>query len=98
LPGEELTPKDRRAGIIADIHTDAVRGEILYEATGKPYLIYVAVKDSNGVRLTRGLVYNHYELIGPLAERYADEDWQKIVYDGIGELPAADEWSRDLVR
>ena len=98
LPGEELTDKERRAGIIADIHTDAVTGQILYEATGKPYVIYTAVKDANGDRLTRGLVYNHYELAGPLTERYADEDWQAKVYDGQGALPAADEWSSDLVK
>ncbi len=98
LSGEELTDRERRAGIIADIHTDAVRQKILYEATGKPYIIYVAVKDKNGARLTRGLVYNHYELTGPLDERYADEDWQAKVYDGEGELPPADEWSRDLAK
>jgi hypothetical protein len=98
LPGEDLTDKERRAGIIADIHTDAVHEQILYEATGRPYVIYVAVKDGNGARLTRGLAFNHYELTGPLAERYADEDWQAKVYLGQGELPPADVWSRELVR
>jgi hypothetical protein len=95
LPGEELTTKERRAGIIADIHTDAVDGEILYEATGKPYIIYVAVSDQNGTRLTRGLSYNHYELTGPLTERYSDEDWQERVYVN-GNLPPADAWSREI--
>lgn len=97
LPGEELTTKERRAGIIADIHTDAVNREILYEATGKPYLIYVAVTDQNGTRLTRGLAYNHYELTGPLTERYSDEDWQERVY-AQDNLPPADEWSQDLIK
>ncbi|RLC36564.1 hypothetical protein DRH27_05020, partial [Candidatus Falkowbacteria bacterium] len=98
LPGEELTDKERRAGIIADIHTDAVEGDILYEATGKPYIIYTAIKDINGTRLTRGVVFNHYELTGPLTERYADEDWQARVYDDKNALPEADRWSRDLIK
>jgi len=98
MPGEQLTDKDRRAGIIADIHTDAVTGKILYEATGKPYIIFTAVKDINGARLTRGVVFNHYELTGPLSERYADEDWQGRVYDNVSALPEADIWSRDLIR
>ncbi|MCK5061621.1 DUF3160 domain-containing protein [Candidatus Parcubacteria bacterium] len=98
LPGEELTDKERRAGIIADIHTDAVKSKILYEATGKPYIIYTAVKDINGARLTRGAAFNHYEFIGPLSERYADEDWQKRVYDNESALPEADKWSRELIK
>lgn len=98
LPGKELADKERRAGIIADIHTDAVKGKILYEATGKPYIIYVAVKDKNGTRLTRGAVFSHYEFIEPLDERLADEDWQKKVYEGEGELPEKDKWSREIIK
>ncbi|MEA2088829.1 MAG: DUF3160 domain-containing protein [Patescibacteria group bacterium] len=94
----ESTIKEKRAGIIADIHTDAVKGKILYEATGKPYIIYVAVKDANGSRLTRGLVFNHYEFTDNLDERLADEDWQAKVYDNQGDLPEADKWSRELIK
>ena len=98
LPGEELTDKERRAGIIADIHTDAVKSQVLYEATGKPFIMYVAVKDKNGTRLTRGLAFNHYEFTGPLTKRYADEDWQARVYDGSDTLPEMDKWSEELMR
>jgi len=98
LAGQELTDKDRRAGIIADIHTDAVHNQILYEATAKPYIIYVAVKDTNGTRLTRGAVYSHYEFANPIDGRLADEDWQKKVYEGSGALPEADQWTKDLVK
>ncbi len=98
LPNQELTTKEKRAGIIADIHTDTVGGQILYEATGKPYIIYVAVKDVNGARLTRGAVFNHYEFTYPIGERLSDEDWQVKVYEDKGQLPPSDEWSRDLVK
>jgi len=102
LPGQELSQKEKRAGIVADIHTDvsdvADENDILYEATGKPYVIYVAVKDANGTRLTRGAVYNHYEFTDALGERISDEDWQKKVYNQEGELLEADIWSRELIK
>lgn len=98
ISGQELTAKERRAGIIADIHTDALQGKILYEATGKPYIIYVAVKDINGARLTRGAVFNHYEFTDDLNERLSDEDWQAKVYESKSELPAEDKWSGELVK
>lgn len=98
IGGQELTEKEKRAGIIADIHTDAVYEQILYEATGKPFIIYAAVKDTNGVRLTRGVVFNHYEFADKLDERLSDEDWQAKVYDGQGQLPASDKWSLELIK
>jgi len=98
LANQELTDKDRRAGIIADIHTDAVKNQILYEATAKPYIIYVVVKDINGTRLTRGAVYSHYEFTAPIDGRLTDEVWQNQVYLGQGSLSKADQWSQDLVR
>ncbi|MEA1926416.1 MAG: DUF3160 domain-containing protein [Patescibacteria group bacterium] len=96
IGGKDLSTKDRRAGIIADIHTDAVMGEILYEATGKPYIIYVAVSDVNGTRLTRGAVFNHYEFTNPIDGRLTDEDWQAKVYDNESDLPEEDKWSREI--
>jgi hypothetical protein len=97
LPGEELTLRERRAGLIADIHTDARLGRILYEATGKPYVIYVAVKDANGTRLTRGVVYNHYELTGTLDKRLNDEEWQATAYSDSNKT-VPDKWSQELVK
>jgi hypothetical protein len=94
--GGDLELKDRRAGIIADIFTDAKGGQILYEATGKPNLIFVAVKDINGARLVAGAVYNHYEFAAPLEKRLTDEDWQAKVYDGAGPLPAEDAWTKEI--
>jgi len=98
IGGQGLTKKEKRAGIIADIHTDAIKSQILYEATGKPFVIYVAVKDINGVRLTRGAVFNHYEFADKMDERLSDEDWQAKVYDNQGQLPESDKWSLDLIK
>jgi hypothetical protein len=93
LEGSIPSTKDRRAGIIADIHTDVPDGQILYEATGKPNLIFVAIKDVNGTRLTVGAAYNHYEFTAPLENRLTDEDWQAKVYAGAGDLPVEDAWT-----
>lgn len=96
--GQELTKREKRAGIIADIHTDGVTQQILYEATGKPYIIYVAVTDINGTRLTRGAVFNHYEFTDKMDERLSDEEWQADVYEGQNSLPATDKWSVELIK
>jgi len=94
---EELTLKEKRAGIIADIHTDAIKGKILYEATGKPNIIYVAVSDINGTRLTKGAVFSHYEFTKSISDgRMSDEEWQAKVYDLKGELPREDEWVMEI--
>src|SRR3989339_696387 len=98
INGQELTQKEKRAGIIADIHTDVVHQEILYEATGKPFIIYVAIQDVNGTRLTRGLVFNHYEFTDKLDERLADEDWQALVYEKKDMMPVSDKWSQELIK
>lgn len=105
LPGDVRIEDHARSAIIADVHTDIPGGQILYEATGKPNSIFVAVKDANGVRLTRGLVYSYYEFSGPLAKRLTDKNWRAAIYneedlssDGEGKIPfpEAPEWTNHL--
>jgi hypothetical protein len=84
--GPILPAKDRRAALVADVHTggdSANPHRILYEGEGVPYVIFVAVSDANGPRLTAGFMYSHYEfteLYG--GKRMTDEDWQKRFYVG----------------
>lgn len=85
-----------RTGLIADIHTDAVKGQILYEATGKPYLMLALVANENSPRVVVGLVYNHYELTDGLTKRLNDEGWRKRVYED-GDLPAKNFWYQSLL-
>ena len=87
-----------RSAVIADVHTDALKGQILYEADGVPNYIYVAVKDANGTRLTKGLVYSYYEFTGPIGKRYTDQDWQKWNYSSIPQKLQMPWWNRDLVK
>lgn len=99
LPGEEGTENYARAALIADVHTDLTKQEILYEAVGIPNYIYVAVKDQNGARLTKGLVYSHYEFGGPLGERLTDEKWREWNYTADkNNLPPMADWAKSLIK
>jgi hypothetical protein len=101
--------KNARSAIIADVHTDICgkdkttgectgNSQILYEADGIPNYIYVAVKDANGTRLTKGLAYSYYEFTGPAGKRYTDQVWQGWNYSStIGKLQMP-WWSKDLIK
>ena len=96
---DEMKEKDSRSSLIADVHTDGVKGEILYEADGIPNYIFVAVKDKNGTRLTRGLVYDYYEFTNPMGKRLSDEDWQKVNYtNDKSKLPEQSSWVKSLYK
>lgn len=92
IDGKVLPPKDKRAAVVADIHTGVdsnTPAQIVYEGVGVPRVIFVAVKDANGARLTTGIVYSQYEFRQPAeGQRLTDEDWQKNFYDNENEYDA----------
>jgi hypothetical protein len=88
--------KNARSAVIADVQTDVTDSKILYEADGIPNYIYVAVKDANGTRLTKGLVYSYYEFTGPLAQRYTDQTWQAWNYSSTLQKLQMPWWNKDL--
>ncbi|MCX6720006.1 MAG: DUF3160 domain-containing protein [Candidatus Staskawiczbacteria bacterium] len=90
--------KNSRSALIADVHTDVVNSKILYEGDGIPNYIYVAVKDANGTRLTKGLVYSYYEFTGPVGKRYTDQVWQGWNYSSTVQKLQLPWWSKDLVK
>lgn len=100
--GSYMPAKEARAGLIADVHTAASqrKSEILYEATGIPNMLYVAVKDANGTRLTRGVTYSYYEFTRPLGERLSDTDWQGVLYENQPSFPppSSPEWYDALAK
>jgi len=99
LPGSQAIEDNARSALIADVHTDALEGQILYQANGIPNYIYVAVKDQNGTRLTKGLVFSYYEFAGPLGKRLTDQDWRQINYtQDKSQLPSAPVWLDELVK
>ena len=96
-PSLVLEDKDLRSGLIADIHTDALKQQVLYEATGEPYLMLALVGNDGQARLTVGVAFNHYEFTGPLDRRYTDADWQRLVYENPARLPAKNFWYQGLL-
>lgn len=99
LPNEQGTEDLARSALIADVHTDVPDNKILYEADGIPNYIYVAVKDNNGTRLTKGLVYSYYEFTNPLEKRLSDKDWKEWVYSGDeSKMPAMPDWGKSLIK
>jgi len=98
-PFEALNPDENsgKTALIADIHTDTVENQILYEATAKPYLMLVIVGNENSPRVAAGLVYNHYELTDKIGTRLSDEDWQARVYKNTNLLPEKNFWYQSLL-
>jgi hypothetical protein len=96
LSGEDQTEKEARSALIADVHTDALASKVYYEAVGIPQIIFVAVNDTNGTRLAKGLVYSQYEFTQPLAgTRLTDEVWQGYIYGGqTQKIPNLSPWSK----
>ena len=86
-----------KTALIADIHTDMVKSQILYEATAKPYLMLAIVGNENSPRVVAGLVYNHYEITDKIGTRLTDEDWRNKVYQNQSLLPAKNAWYQSLL-
>lgn len=99
VEGPLLPAKDRRTAIVADVHTGGDSANplsILYEGEGVPYVMFVAVKDTNGPRLTVGFVSSQYEFTKPYGgQRMTDEDWQKNFYVGDEPYNAFDYTTKD---
>ena len=92
------TQESAKTALVADIHTDGLSNKILYEATGRPYLMIALVGDNQQPRAVIGLVYNHYEFTGPLGgNRITDENWKTSVYDKPSTLPAKNFWYNSLL-
>lgn len=84
--GPVLEATNRRAAIVADVHTGGDSDHptrILYEATGVPYVIFTAVSDANGPRLTVGFISSQHEFTKEYGgQRLTDQEWQKTFYAG----------------
>lgn len=85
-----------QTALIADVHTDAVKDQILYEATARPYLMLVIVSNEDSPRVAVGLVYNHYEFTDKIDSRLTDEIWRNRVYQESGSLPEKNFWYQTL--
>lgn len=96
---EQADETTGRVALVADIHTDAVGGDILYEATGEPYLMLTLVANEGSPRVVIGVVFNHYEFTAPLGgKRVTDEDWKEKVYEKPEDVPPKNFWYDSLLQ
>jgi hypothetical protein len=86
LPGGTETMVDeeeKKMAIVADVHTDALGGQVLEVGIGIPKEINILVDDINGRRVLTGFVYSYYEFAQPMSDRLTDEIWRKEVWDKV---------------
>lgn len=82
--------------LVVDIATDNQNATCLELGTGRPMLIYVAVKFDDQIRIARGITYSFYEFEMPIANRLTDQEWQKVVIaNNRDTLPPLALWCED---
>jgi hypothetical protein len=65
--------------LVADVHTDLITGRCLEEGVGYPWNLYVIVRRSGLLYITRGVFLPYYEFTLPISGRLADEEWQQML-------------------
>ena len=86
---------DDQAALVADVATDP-NGQVLEEAIGRIFEIYVVVPDGvGGLQVARGGVFSYYEFPWPMDDRLTNEKWRAMVT--AGEQPAQPEWTEVFI-
>ena len=76
--GDNVSPADFPAAIIADIATDP-NGSCLEVGTGNPSRIYVIVPIDGELHICQGAVYSFYQFEQPLSNRLTDNAWRQMM-------------------
>ena len=85
---------DRPAALVADVATNP-EGQVLEEATGHIFNIYVVVPVDGDLRIARGGVYSYYEFPWPLNDRLTDKKWHNIL--DSGQAPELPDWTNSFI-
>jgi hypothetical protein len=92
--GRPFFEEDDQAALVADVATGPL--EVLEEAIGRIFEIYVAVPDgAGGLHIARGGVFSYYEFAQPMSDRLTDEAWRAML--AAGEAPDRPEWTGSFV-
>ncbi len=90
---EELASEaDERLAIVADVHTDPNTQQVLEQAVGDAFIIWVIAPIDGQPVLTQGGAFSYYEFPWPLADRLTDEAWQ-----ALQPKPAQPEWTTSFI-
>ncbi|UCG43517.1 MAG: DUF3160 domain-containing protein, partial [candidate division WOR-3 bacterium] len=84
--------EDDRMAVVADVHTDVNKGEVLEEAVGNPLMLYAVVRFQGRDFLAVGGMFSWYEFTRPMDQRMTDAEWQ-----GLEPKPDLPEWSKSFV-
>jgi hypothetical protein len=89
--GEPIFDEDDQAAIVADVATSP-EGQVLEEAIGRIFEIFVVVPDgAGGLHVARGGVFSYYEFPWPMGDRLTDETWRAMV--AAGQAPERPGWT-----
>ena len=86
---------DRPAALVADVATNPGGGQVLEEATGRIFDIYVVVPVEGKLRIASGGVYSYYEFPWPLNDRLTDTRWHEM--QDSGRTPPLPGWTDAFV-
>jgi hypothetical protein len=82
--------------LVADVHTDQNRKQVLEEATGYVDLgVFVYRQPDGRLVLGAGPVLSYREFKHPMSDRLTDEKWRQLLKSK--DAPAAPEWTRTYV-
>jgi hypothetical protein len=92
-PGGSVDQEE--AAVVADVATDPNSGQVLEEAVGKVFPIYVVVEAEGRLTLTQGGVFSYYEFAWPMSDRLTDEAWREMLE--TGQAPSRPPWTSSFI-
>ena len=81
--------------LIADVHTDPNSGQVLEEAVGFSFIIYVKASIKGKDQIVQGPVFSYYEFKQPMSDRLTDEKWQRMLMEG--HEPSLPKWTSEFI-
>jgi len=93
VDGQVASETDERMALVADVHTDGNSGEVLEEAVGDAFPIFVVVLVDGEQVVALGGVFSYYEFRWPMSDRLTDEAWQELQ-----PKPARPAWVEGMMR
>lgn len=92
VSGATASAVDQRMALVADVHADPNSGQVLEEAVGDAFPIYVVTLVDGQQAVAVGGVFSYYEFKQPVADRLTDEAWQ-----AMDPRPARPDWTSSFV-
>jgi len=86
---------EEEAAVVADVATDPNSGNVLEEAVGKIFEIYVVVEVEGQLTLSEGGVFSYYEFAWPMSDRLTDESWRGMFNNG--QAPPRPQWTSSFI-